>query len=62
MEKLYFNIFCRAIQALQNSTESWESVQAKDFVPLFQRGTIFKHVQMACRNAATTELMDVSGL
>ena len=38
-EKLYFNIFCRAIQALQNG--AWESVGANDFVPLFPRGTIF---------------------
>ena len=34
--------------------ESWESVQAKDFVPLFQRGTIFKRVRMACRNARSS--------
>ena len=42
--------------------ESWESVGAKDFVPLFPRGTIFTRVRVACRNAATAELMDVSGL
>ena len=60
MEKLYFNIFCRAIQALfklyKTVLESWESVQAKDFVPLFPRGTILERVQMACRNATTAEL------
>ena len=43
-------------------SESWESVQAKRFVPLFPRGTIFSRVRIACRNAATAELMDVSGL
>ena len=42
--------------------ESWESVQAKRFVPLFSRGTIFTSVRIACSNAATAELMDVSGL
>ena len=42
--------------------ESWESVGAKEFVPLFPRGTIFTRVRIACRNAATAELMDVSGL
>ena len=42
--------------------ESWESAGAKDFVPLFPRGTIFTRVRVACRNAATAELMDVSGL
>ena len=42
--------------------ESWKSVQAKDFVPLFSRGTIFTRVRIACRNADTAELMDVSGL
>ena len=42
--------------------ESWESVGAKDFVPLFPRGTIFTRVRIACRNAVTAELMDVSGL
>ena len=42
--------------------ESWESVQAKRFVPLFSRGTIFTPVRIACSNAATAELMDVSGL
>ena len=30
--------------------ESWESVQAKRFVPLFSRGTIFTHVWIACRH------------
>ena len=42
--------------------ESWESVGAKDFVPLFTRGTIFTRVRIACIDAATAELMDVSGL
>ena len=42
--------------------ESWESVGAKGFVPFFPRGTIFTRVRIATRNAATAELMDVSGL
>ena len=54
MEKLYFNIFVELFKLYR--------IEPKDFVPLFQRGTIFKRVRTACRNAATAELMDVSGL
>ena len=36
--------------------ESWESVQAKRFVPLFSQGTIFTHVWIACRNSTTADI------
>ena len=46
IEKLYFNIYCRATEWYLNHG----SVQAKRFVPLFSRGTIFTPVRIACSN------------
>ena len=60
MEKLSFNIFCRAIlQYLNHGNRFRQKILCHFFCEVY---TIFKCVQMACRNAATAELMDVSGL
>ena len=49
MEKCYYNYSVGPSKLYRKVLESWESVQAKRFVPLFSRGTIFTHVWIACK-------------